>query len=147
MIADDRRCRSTPGAAAPGGRSAAPGEAGISTLEMAILYPVILMILLGMFQIALYWHTANAAEVAAERGVDVGQVDGGDTGAAEEAALRMLRGTTQARNASVSAAIAGEEITVTVTTDAPRLFGWLGNWTVESVAEGRLERFVPADER
>lgn len=114
---------------------------------MALLYPIILLILLGMFQIALYWHTANAAEIAAERGVDVGQVDGGNTAAAEEAAERLLRGTTQARNATFTASITGEAITVTVATDAPRLFGLLGQWRVESVAEGRIERFIPADER
>lgn len=113
---------------------------------MAILYPVILLVVLGMFQVGLYWHTANAAEAAAERGLDVGQVDGGDTGAAVGAANAMLDATTRRRNPEVSASIDGELLTVSVAIDAPRLVG-VGPWRVRSVAQGRLERFVPADER
>ncbi len=113
---------------------------------MAILYPAILVVILGMFQISLYWHSANAAEAAAERGVDVGQIGDGDAAAAEEAAIRMLDAATRLRNPQVTAVIADDRITVTVTADAPRLVG-LGTWRVGSVAQGRLERFVPADER
>lgn len=113
---------------------------------MAILYPAVLLVILGMFQISLYWHSANAAEAAAERGVDVGQIGDGDAAAAEAAAIRMLGASTSLRNPQVSAVIADDLITVTVTAEAPRLVG-VGTWTVGSVAEGRLERFVPADER
>lgn len=121
-------------------------DAGITSLEMVILYPIILLVVLGMFQVALYWHTANAAEAAAERGVDVGQVAGGDPTAAAAAAEQLLDAATQLRNPDVSAKIEGEVITVTVAADAPRLVG-IGTWRVQSVAQGRLERFVPADER
>ncbi len=118
---------------------------------MAILYPAILLVILGMFQISLYWHTANSAEVAAERGVDVGkvEVEGGEEAArraAEEAAVRMLDAATRLDDPEVTAVIAGDVITVTVSANSPRLIG-PGRWRVTSVAEGRLERFVPADER
>ncbi len=118
---------------------------------MAILYPAILVMILGMFQISLYWHAANSAEVAAERGVDVGKVefDGGEAAAQQaaiDAAQEFLEATTQRNDPLVTAVIAGDVITVTVETNAPRLVG-PGQWRVRSVAEGRLERFVPADER
>ncbi len=111
----------------------------------------ILLTILGMFQIALYWHAANSAEVAAERGVEVGKVefDGGEAAAEAEAidaAQEFLDATTQRNDPLVTAVIAGDVITVTVETNAPRLVG-PGQWRVRSVAEGRLERFVPADER
>lgn len=118
---------------------------------MAILYPIILLIVLGMFQTSLYWHTANSVEVAAERGVDVGKVEfeGGEAAAeaaAEQAALALLDAATRLDGPSVTAEVAGDLITVTVEANAPRLIG-PGAWRVRSVAEARLERFVPADER
>lgn len=131
--------------------SGASGERGVTSLEMAILYPAILVMILGMFQISLYWHAANSAEVAAERGVDVGKVefDGGEAAAEEAAVLaarQFLQSVTQVNDIEVTAEIAGDVITVTVETDAPRLVG-PGRWRVRSEAVGRLERFVPADQR
>lgn len=118
---------------------------------MAILYPAILALILGMFQISLYWHAANSAEVAAERGVDVGKVEfeGGEAAAeqaAVDAAQQLLDAATQRNDPDITAEIVGDLITVTVETNAPRLFG-PGQWRVRSEAQGRLERFVPADER
>lgn len=127
-------------------------EDGVTSLELAILYPLVLMIILGMFQISLYWHAANTAEAAAERGVAIGRVDHGDeataTNAAEAEALKLLSAATRLDNEVVRASISTTDdlITVTVAVDAPRLIG-AGTWRVQSVAQGRLERFVPADER
>lgn len=116
-----------------------------------MVYPALLIMILGMFQVSLYWHAANSAEVAAERGVDVGKVEfeGGEAAAeaaAEMAAQQFLEGVTQVDDIEVTAVIAGDVITVTVATNAPRLIG-PGRWRVESEAVGRLERFIPADER
>ena len=113
---------------------------------MAILYPVVLLVVLMMFQISLYWHTSNAVGVAAEEGVNAGQVDGGDPDAARDAALRILDASTRLDAPEVQAEIHGDLLTVSVAADAPRLVG-IGRWRVRSVAEGPLERFVPADER
>jgi hypothetical protein len=146
--------RPSPAGTDPAGRRPAAsgpgGEEGVTSLELAILYPVVLLILLGMFQISLYWHAANTAEAAAARGVEVGKVDHGDEGAAiaeaTEAAGRFLASATRVRNPDIQARVENDRIIVTVATDAPRLFG-PGTWRVRSEAEGRLERFVPADER
>lgn len=132
-------------------RRGAPGDRGVTSLEMAILYPVLLLMILGMFQVSLYWHAANSAEVAAERGVDVGKVEfeGGEAAAeqaAVEAARQLLDASTQRNDPVITAEIAGDIITVSVETNAPRLVG-PGQWRVRSEAQGRLERFVPADER
>lgn len=113
---------------------------------MAILYPVVLLVVLTMFQISLYWHTSNAVGVAAEEGVNAGQVGGGDSEAAREAALRILDASTRLEAPEVQTQIDGDLLTVTVAADAPRLVG-LGRWRVRSVAEGRLEEFLPADDR
>lgn len=122
---------------------------GITSLEMAILFPVVLLVILSMFQISLYWHTANAAAVAAEEGVNAGQVFPDDEAIAESqagAAARWILDTTNHRNGVVTAAVTGDLLTVTVTADAPRIVG-IGTWGVRSVAEGRMEEFIPADQR
>lgn len=143
---------SGPGLAPPTTTAAARPEDGFSTIEVAILFPAVLLIVMALFQVSLYWHTANAAEVAAEEGVDAGQVDGGDAAAAEQAAAALLAATTTMRNPSITAAVCPRPtcpeatIQVVVEVDAPRIAG-LGTWRVRSVAEGRLEEFIPADER
>jgi Flp pilus assembly protein TadG len=116
---------------------------------MAVLYPVILVVVLGMFQISLYWHTANAAAAAADAGVDAGRVYEDDPtlarAEADAAALAILA-TTVPGGGEVRSVVGADTITVTVAAVAPRVIGW-GQWRVESVAEAPIEDFVPADER
>ncbi|MGB5758144.1 MAG: TadE/TadG family type IV pilus assembly protein [Acidimicrobiales bacterium] len=127
----------------------ATDESGVSSLEMAILFPTVLLVILSMFQISLYWHTANAAAVAAEQGLDAGQIFPDDeTRAVAEAraAAKWILDTTNHRNGVVDPAVNGNLLTVTVTAEAPRIVG-VGTWQVRSVAEGRFEAFVPAGQR
>ncbi len=127
----------------------AGGDHGITSLEMAILFPVVLLVVLSMFQISLYWHTANAAAVAAEEGLNAGQVHPEDNARAvaeATAAAQWILNTTNHRNGVVVPVVSGDLLTVTVTADAPRIVG-VGTWQVRSVAEGRMEEFVPANQR
>ncbi len=131
------------------GHRPAAAESGMTSLEMAILFPSVLLVILSMFQISLYWHTANAAAVAAEQGLDAGQIFPEDkTRAVDEAraAAQWILETTNHRNAVVNPTINGDLLTVTVTAEAPRIVG-IGSWQVRSVAEGRFEAFIPAGER
>jgi Flp pilus assembly protein TadG len=115
---------------------------------MSIIFPAVILVILMMFQFSLYWHTANAAGVAAEQGVDAGQVFADDhqraIDEAEAAADWILANTS--RRGVPTASIDGNLLTVTVTAEAPRIVG-IGSWRVRSVAEGRFETFVPADQR
>lgn len=116
---------------------------------MAILFPTILFVVLGMFQISLYWHTANAVAVAAQEGVDAGQVFPDDEARAETEAAQAAQwilDTTNHRNGTVDPDVEGNLLTVVVTAEAPRIAG-LGTWRVRSEAQGRMEDFVPADQR
>lgn len=124
-------------------------DSGITSLEMAILFPTVLFVILGMFQISLYWHTANAVAVAAQEGVDAGQVFPDDQDRAESEAgqaAQWILNTTNHRNGTVAPDVQGNLLTVVVSAEAPRIIG-LGTWTVRSQAQGRLEEFVPADQR
>ena len=120
---------------------------------MAIIFPVILLVIMLMFQISLYWHTANAVGVAAEQGLNAGQVHPDDLGQAEAdaraAASFILNSSVNLQapaEIDVVETTGGTRLQVSVAARTPRLVG-IGAWEVRSVAEGRYEEFVPADER
>lgn len=116
---------------------------------MAILFPVTMFIILSMFQIALYWHTANTVGVAADIGLDAGQVFPEDHPRAiseAEAAAQWMLDSTNHQNGTPTATINGNLLRVTVVANSPQIVG-IGSWQVQSVAEGRFEEFIPADQR
>jgi len=120
---------------------------------MAIIFPAILLVILLMFQISLYWHTANAVGVAAEQGLNAGQVfpeaDGQAELEATAAVAFILNSSVNLQTPAdieVTRVAGGDRLRVSVTARSPRLVG-VGAWEVRSVAEGRFEEFVPADER
>lgn len=131
-------------------RARARLDDGVTSLEMTIIFPAILLVVLGMFQISLYWHTSNAVGVAAEQAVDAGQVYPDDpalaVSEAEAAANWILTSSTSMLNPDVDVAIDGDLLTVTVAVDSPRIIG-IGRWRVSSVAQDRFEEFVPATDR
>lgn len=116
---------------------------------MAILFPAVLLVVLSMFQISLYWHTANSVGVAAEQGVSAGRVYPDDharaISSAQDEAAWILDNTNHGDGVPV-ASVSGDLLTVTVTANAPRIVG-VGTWQVRSVAQGRFEAFIPAGER
>lgn len=110
-----------------------------------------LLVIMSMFQISLYWHTANTVAVAAEEGLNAGQVfsdDGEEEMAKAEAraAAQWILDTLNHRNGVVTPEINGELMTVTVVAESPRIVG-IGTWEVRSVAQGRMEDFVSATDR
>lgn len=128
-------------------------ERGITSLEMAIIFPAVLLVIMAMFQISLYWHTANAVGVAAESGLNAGQVfpeaDGQAEAEAESAVSFILNSSVNLQSPpdiNVTRTSGGDRLRVSVSAKTPRLIG-IGAWEVRSVAEGRFEEFVPADER
>ena len=124
-------------------------EDGVTGIEMAILFPAVMLVVLSMFQISLYWHTANSVGVAAEQGVSAGRIHPDDPeraiAEAEAEAIWILANTNHGDGVPV-AVVNGDLLTVTVTANAPRIVG-VGTWQVRSVAEGRFEAFIPAGER
>ncbi|MGH1489006.1 MAG: TadE/TadG family type IV pilus assembly protein [Acidimicrobiales bacterium] len=123
----------------------------MTSLEMAILFPTVLLVIMSMFQISLYWHTANTVAVAAEEGLNAGQVfsDDGEQDLARaeaRAAAQWILDTLNHRNGVITSEINGELMTVTVVAESPRIVG-IGTWEVRSVAQGRMEDFVSATDR
>ncbi len=111
-----------------------------------MLFPLIIVMALFPFQVALYWHAKQTADLAADTALDVGQVDGSDLSEARRVGLEVLSATGQVEQATVEVTIVGDVVTAEVTA-RPRYRIVPGPWRVTSRAQGRVERFVGAAER
>ena len=69
------------------------GERGSITLQTAILFPVMLLIILAAFQAGLYWYTQSAALAAAQEGVRVTAAQDGTVTAGIDRANAFLQRT------------------------------------------------------
>ncbi len=95
---------------------------------------------------ALWWHAKQAVSLAAEEAVDAAQVEGGTAADGEAGAMAILSAAGNVEDIAIDVDIDGELVTVVVRGRSSwRLFP--GNWGVEAIAQGRVERFIPENER
>jgi len=113
------------------------GEAGIASTEVAIVMPSVLVLIMLIFQVGLFWHAKQAADVAAEEAVESAQLAAASESDGLAGANSILG---QAGN------LENVVVTVTVSGEAPAIVPF-GNWRVEAQAQGSIERFIPAGER
>ncbi len=126
-------------------------ERGLTSTEMAIVFPLLIATLLTVFQSAFYWHAWNVANLAAEQGVSAGQVEGASAADAIAASSNIIGqtgglspgstttvgyGTDPAGGATIQVSVSAKPITIVPV-----------NWPIDAPAEGRLEEFVRADDR
>lgn len=109
---------------------------------MALLFPILLAIVIGIVQTALWAHATSVAQAAADYGAEIAAAYDSDAPAGEQAALTFLSQASAVRNGSASAAIdtATDQVTVTVNAQYPSVFGLLG---IEATATTVRER-LPA---
>jgi Flp pilus assembly protein TadG len=129
----------------PTRRLQAARERGAATLEIAVLFPVVLAITFGVIEISLWYHARDVALAAAEEGVRVATADGSSvsagvgeasTFAARAGADGILTGV------AVTSASNATDVTITVSGDALTLFtGWTG-LRVSQTASGPIEQFT-----
>lgn len=138
----------TRAATVDGARRRFGGEAGVTSTEIAIVMPVMLIVVMLVFQVALFWHAKQAADTAAEEAVDAAQlVTATDAdGYAGADTILSQAGNMRDVQVSVTRDLASGVVTVTVTGRAPSIIPF-GSWNVVAQAQGSIERFIPADER
>lgn len=123
------------------------GDGGITSTEIAVLMPVLLVLVLLPMQFALWWHAKQAADLAAEEGVDAAQVvEVSDVeGQARAGVSSVLSEAGNLRDVTVSVSTTSSSVIVEVrgTLD----YSIIGTFTVTARAEGPLEQFVPASRR
>jgi hypothetical protein len=108
--------------------------------------PVLLLLVLLPMQFALWWHAKQAADLAAEEGVEAAQVVGADPVADGTAGVYAV--LSEAGNlTNVTVTVTPNAETVVVEVRGELNYSVIGTYTVTARAEGPLEQFIPADQR
>jgi hypothetical protein len=107
--------------------------------------PVLLLLVLMVFQVALWWHAKQVADAAAREAVEAAQVADGTRADAEAAAWTFLRRAGNLAAPAVAVERGAAAVAVEVTGSAPRLVP--GPWQVTARAVGDVERFIAEPER
>jgi Flp pilus assembly protein TadG len=131
----------TPRPGALSGRVAA--ERGSAAVQSAILFPIVLLLVFGIIQGALWFHARNMALGAAQEGARASSAEGG-TGGEQRAHefVGSLTGGTLIRDLRVSETATSETVTITVIGNAPSLVPGLSGLTVRQSATAPMERFT-----
>lgn len=123
------------------------GDRGSATLEITVLFPIVLLLILGVVQGALYYHARDVALAAAADGLTAARSRTGTAEQGRQAAVAFLDragGDDVLPGAEVTAVRAGAAATVTVTGHAVSLLPGLPSWSISQVASGPVERFTRA---
>jgi Flp pilus assembly protein TadG len=118
-------------------------------LELTVLFPVVLLILFGVIQGALYFHGRNVAMAAAEQGVRAARADGQTdrAGVATAQARQFLADTGELDNLtglSITPAVDTGTVRVTVSARTVSLLPGVPGPAISQTASGGIERFTSA---
>lgn len=120
-------------------------DRGAATLELVVLFPVVLLITFGVIEGALWYHARNVALAAAEEGVRAATGNGATLadGVAEARSFAQEAGADGVLSGISVSADGGEaSVTITVEGSSQSLFpGWSGH-QVSQTASGPVERFT-----
>jgi Flp pilus assembly protein TadG len=120
-------------------------ERGSVSLELVVVFPVVLLIIFGVVQGALYYHARNVALAAAQEGARAAGAEHGTEAAGGAAAWSFL---TQAGGAQVMTQLdvtphrTATAATVTVTGRAISVLPGIPGFTVTQTADRPVERFT-----
>ena len=119
------------------------GDRGSATLELAIVFPVLLLIITVVIQYGLWFHARSVALTAAEEGVTAARTTGAPAEAGTERALTFV-----AEHASSTLigpvahqAVTATQVSVTVTGHSLAVLPGLA-MAVTGTASGPVERFT-----
>ncbi|MFC0862355.1 TadE/TadG family type IV pilus assembly protein [Sphaerimonospora cavernae] len=120
-------------------------EKGAATLEMVVLFPVLLLVLAIAVQAVFVYQARSTAQAAAQEGVRAARAHGAARSAGGAAALRCATRVGGAFLLQPSARVGGDARTVEVVVSG-RVPTFLpgADWTVSEAARAPVERFIPA---
>jgi Flp pilus assembly protein TadG len=123
--------------------TAAVSERGSAAVQTAMLFPVVLLLVFGIIQGALWFHARHIALGAAQEGARAASAQDG-TGADQRARefVRDLTGGTLIRNLDVGISSTANTVTVTVRGRAPSLVPGSAGLIVEQSATAPIETFT-----
>jgi len=118
----------------------------MTTIQVAILFPVVLFWIMLIVQYGLWWHAKQVANAAAAEAVDAAQVSSGSARDGEDAAVSYLAQSGNLDNVTVTVSREPTVVTVEVRGAAPQLVPGF-EWSVTARSTAPVERFIPEPER
>ncbi|HSS08352.1 MAG TPA: TadE/TadG family type IV pilus assembly protein [Acidimicrobiales bacterium] len=124
------------------GKRGAGTEAGATTLEAVLVFPVLLLLLMLIIQFALWYHANDLASAAAQDGVRAARVEGGTAadGASRANELLDQTGPSILQGRQVSVRRGADVARVEIRGTCIRLIPFL-QLPVHAVAESSTEQF------
>ena len=122
------------------------GERGMTTIQVAILFPVVLFWIMLIVQYGLWWHAKQVANAAAAEAVDAAQVSSGSARDGEDAAASYLAQSGNLDNVTITVSREPTVVTVEVRGAAPQPVPGF-EWSVTARSTAPVERFIPEPER
>jgi Flp pilus assembly protein TadG len=123
------------------------GERGSASVEIAILFPVVLLVITAVVQYGLWFHARSLALAAAQEGVTAARVYQADPTAGTQRAAAFTRdhATDTLTDVTVRATTRGQgRVGIEVTGRALTILPGLPGLAVTQRAEGPVERFTTA---
>lgn len=121
-------------------------DRGLTSTELAVLMPVVIIMVLVPIQVGLWWHASQIADAAAREAVDAAQVETASQDDGVSAAERFLNAAGSMQASSVGVTRTVDTVTVEVSGRAPQVIPGF-DWQVTATAVGQVERFIPEPER
>ena len=118
----------------------------MTTIQVAILFPVVLFWIMLIVQYGLWWHAKQVANAAAAEAVDAAQVSSGSARDGEDAAVSYLAQSGNLDNITVTVDRQPTVVVAEVHGDAPQLVPGF-SWSVTARSQAPVERFIPEPER
>lgn len=121
-------------------------DRGVTTIQVTILMPAVLMWIFLSVQYGLWWHAKQVANQAAAEALDAAQTPDGGAEDGERAAREVLQQSGNLSDVVIEIERSGGEVVVLITGRAPPLVPGQP-WTVSARSSGPVERFIPQGER
>jgi len=129
----------------------AKGDRGSVTVEVAILFPVLMLVTLGGIQVAMWYHARDVCQASAQAGVRAARSEGTAAGAGSRAAADYLKRTGAGSVDSPSVDENGSTATVVrvhVRAMVPSLVPLPGvSFTIDQSATASRERFTTPERK
>jgi len=119
-------------------------DRGSTTVEVIVLFPLMLTLIFGIVQGAMWFHARDAARSAASQAVEVARLEGGTDAAAHQSAGQLLGQVDALSNYQVDVTRTAQTVSVTITGSSHMIIDFPGwDLTVEQTATSALEEWAP----
>ena len=121
-------------------------ERGMTTIQVSILFPVVLLWLMLIVQYGLWWHAKQVANAAAAEAVAAAQVPSGTESDGDAAAHRFVDQSSNLTGVTIVVSRRTDIVVAEVRGTAPRLVPGF-EWSVTARSHAPVERYIPEPDR